>query len=272
VARLGHAAAQVLVTAAVIGRDFDLELLECATRVPVDDLLDILEAAETAALVREVLERPGRYSFRHALIQHTLHEELGPTRRARAHQHVAEALEELCAGVPGSRVGELAHHWIEATKPTTLPKAIRYSKEAGDTALRSLAPDDALHHYAKALELSVGLMDPDPVSLVDLAIGLGTAQRQTGEAVVSAPRCSTPPARRDTSATWSDSWPLPSPTTGASTARWAPSTPRRWRSSRRPLNSSAQSTPTARWCSPRCAPSSPMAARSNVGVPWPTRR
>ena len=181
VARLGHAAAQVLVTAAVIGRDFDLELLECATRVPVDDLLDILEAAETAALVREVLDRPGRYSFRHALIQHTLHEELGPTRRARAHQHVAEALEELCAGVPGSRVGELAHHWIEATKPTTLPKAIRYSKEAGDTALRSLAPDDALHHYAKALELSVGLMDPDPVSLVDLAIGLGTAQRQTGE-------------------------------------------------------------------------------------------
>ena len=43
VARLGHAAAQVLVTAAVIGRDFDLELLECATRVPVDDLLDALK-------------------------------------------------------------------------------------------------------------------------------------------------------------------------------------------------------------------------------------
>jgi len=131
VARLGHAAAQVLVTAAVIGRDFDLELLECATRVPVDDLLDILEAAETAALVREVLDRPGRYSFRHALIQHTLHEELGPTRRARAHQHVAEALEELCAGVPGSRVGGTGPSLDRGDEADHPAKAIRLLQRGG---------------------------------------------------------------------------------------------------------------------------------------------
>jgi len=134
VARLGHAAAQVLVTAAVIGRDFDLELLECATRVPVDDLLDILEAAETGgvgargARPPRPLQLPPRPDPAHAA------RGAGPDApRPRPPARGRGARGALRWGA-GSRVGELAHHWIEATKPTTLPKAIRYSKEAGDTA------------------------------------------------------------------------------------------------------------------------------------------
>ena len=97
--------------------------------------------------------RPGHYSFAHALIQHTLYEDLGPTRRARAHRQVAEALEELCGAQPGARVGELARHWTLATTPVDLTKAIEYSRQAGDAALRSLAPSDALRYYEQAREL-----------------------------------------------------------------------------------------------------------------------
>ena len=71
--------------AAVIGRDFDLDVLAAATKTSEDDLLDILEAAESVALVREPSDRSGRYSFAHALIQHTLYEGMGSNRRARAH-------------------------------------------------------------------------------------------------------------------------------------------------------------------------------------------
>ena len=181
VVRLGPDADRVLSTAAVIGRDFDLDVLERATRVPVDALLDILEAATTASLVQEVDDVPGRYNFGHALFQHTLYENLGPTRRARTHEVVALALEDFCGDEPGTRVGELARHWINATPPANLPRAIRYSHEAAAGALRSLAPDDALRHYTKSLELLQTVSDPDPVLVLDLAIGLGTAQRQTGD-------------------------------------------------------------------------------------------
>jgi class 3 adenylate cyclase len=180
VVRLGKDAERVLSVAAVIGRDFDLDLLARATKVPEDDLLDVLDAAAAVALVREVPDT-GHYNFAHALIQHTLYEDLGPNRRARTHKQVAEALESLCGDRPGNRVGELARHWFNATQPIDLAKAINYARQAGDAALSALAPGEALRYYAQALDLYPQVSDPDPVLGIDLAIGLGTAQRQTGD-------------------------------------------------------------------------------------------
>ncbi len=180
VVRLGRDAQRVLSVASVIGRDFDLDLLARATNTSDDDLLDILEAASAVALVREPENAAGRYNFAHALIQHTLYEDLGPNRRARAHRRVAEALEDLSADRHGGRVDELARHWFSATQPIDLAKAIRYSREAGDAALKALAPANALRYYVQALDVYPQTTDPDPVLGIDLAIGLGTAQRQTG--------------------------------------------------------------------------------------------
>ena len=78
-------------------------------------------------------------------------------------------------------MGELARHWFSATQPIDLAKAISYSRQAGDAALGALAPADALRYYAQALDLYPQAADPDPVLGLDLAIGLGTAQRQTGD-------------------------------------------------------------------------------------------
>ena len=181
VVRLGVSAGRVLSFASVVGRDFDLSLLAESAMTSEDDVLDILDAAIAGALVRESSDRPGHYSFAHALIQHTLYEDLGPTRRARAHRQVAEALEELCAGTPGARIGELARHWTLATAPVDLAKAIEYSRQAGDAALRSLAPSDALRYYERASEMFEQSGIDDPVLAIDLAIGLGTAQRQVGD-------------------------------------------------------------------------------------------
>ena len=181
VARLGQAAARAMHIAAVIGRDFDLDILIRATGATEDGLLDILDAAVAASLVRELAGPPGRYSFAHALIQHTIYEDLGLTRRARAHRQVAQALDQLCGDHPGARVGELARHWTLATQPIDLAKAIDYSRRAGDAALRALAPADALRYFAQALDLCTQLDHPDLVLFVDLAIGLGTAQRESGD-------------------------------------------------------------------------------------------
>ncbi len=178
--RLGDRAGRALSVAAVIGRDFDLDLLARASDCDEDELLDIVDGATAAALVREVTDVPGHYSFSHVLVQHTLYQELGATRRARAHRKVAEALETICGDRPAERAGELARHWLSATKPVDATKAIIYARQAGDAALAALAPDDAARYFSQALQLTSQHPDPDPLLHTDLLLGLGTAQRQAG--------------------------------------------------------------------------------------------
>ena len=84
-ARLGNEPLRVLSTAAVIGHEFDLDVLTAATEIDEDRLIEILERAATVALVTESSESPGRFRFVHALISHTLYQDLGPTRRQRTH-------------------------------------------------------------------------------------------------------------------------------------------------------------------------------------------
>ena len=67
--------------AAVIGRDFDFDLLDAVTDVAQEEVLDVLDSATGAALVHEVTDVVGRYSFSHALTQHTLYQGLPKVRR-----------------------------------------------------------------------------------------------------------------------------------------------------------------------------------------------
>ena len=257
VGRLGHDAERVLSLAAVIGRDFDLDVLARATKTSEDDLLDILDAAAAAALVRELADTPGRYSFAHALIQHTLYEDLGPTRRARAHRQVAEALEDLCGDRPGARVGELARHWFSATQPIDLAKAIDYSRQAADAALAALAPG----RRACATTPRPSTSTPRPTTPIRSSASTWRSGSAPPNARPETPpfatRSSTPLAGPPTSATPSGSWPPPWPTTAACSPPSAPSTPTRSRSWRWPSNGSPPTTPTGRSCSPPCARSSP---------------
>jgi tetratricopeptide (TPR) repeat protein len=179
--RLGEEVHHLLSTAAVIGRDFDLDLLGLVADVPEARLLDALEEAAGAGVVAEVAGRPGGFRFSHALFQHALYEDLPAWRRVRVHQHVATALEELCGGDPGERVTDFAHHWIAASRPISPHKVIEYAKQAGDRALAHLAPDEAVSWYAQALDLARDEAGRDSVLEADLLIGLGEAERQAGQ-------------------------------------------------------------------------------------------
>ena len=86
---------QTLTVAAVIGRTFDVELLDLLVEWTEDDLLDGLETALKASVLVESADRVGRFRFAHALINRALYDGLGATRRGRLHRRVAEALEQL---------------------------------------------------------------------------------------------------------------------------------------------------------------------------------
>ncbi len=177
--RLGDDVNRVLTLASVIGREFDLGVLDAIADDDEDTLLDLLETATNAALVTEVGELPGRFRFEHALIQHTLYQDLGATRRQRLHQRIAETLEAL-VGDHAPPIAELAHHWLAATRPSDAGKAIEYARLAGDQAIAALAPDDAIRWFTQALELQERVYPDDTPLHVDLLTGLGGAQQLAG--------------------------------------------------------------------------------------------
>ena len=180
VERLGPDARTALSAAAVIGHEFDLDLLLAVLDLPEPQLLDLLDQAVAASLLHESSERLGRFSFTHALVEHTLYGDLGRTRRAVLHRRVAEALEEQCGHEPGERVGELAGHWSAAVVSSDTAKAVYYARRAGERALEQLAPDEAVRWYGRALELYDQAAPGERSERCELLIGLGEAQRQTG--------------------------------------------------------------------------------------------
>jgi class 3 adenylate cyclase/tetratricopeptide (TPR) repeat protein len=178
---LGRDAQRVLALAAVIGRDFDVGLLATVAQVDEDEVIDLCDAA-VAAAVLQTTDRADRYTFAHALIEHTLYVGLSPARRARAHRAVAEAIESVARPDDAERVGELAHHWNAAGEPTASVKALHYAELAG-AASAELAPEESMRWYEQALDLVDRMPGEasEPRRGVRLLLGLGDAQRRCGD-------------------------------------------------------------------------------------------
>ncbi|MGN6575347.1 MAG: hypothetical protein ACTHKG_06645, partial [Nocardioides sp.] len=171
--RLPDGVGGVLVAAAVIGRDFDLATLCTAAGLDEDTVLDALDVAVGAGLVRE--DGVDRFRFGHALVRDTVYARTSATRRARWHVRIAEAL----AGVAG-REGEVARHWHGAG-PGHADKAWRADRSAGLEALRLNAYEDAIELFSSALVALAADPAASTYDEFDLLVDLGTADKATGD-------------------------------------------------------------------------------------------
>ena len=178
--RLGRLSAQtnqMLSVAAVLGRDFDLELLAALRDAPEDSLLDALDEAVGAGLVQET--GADRYRFAHVLVRATLFEELSATRRRRLHRQAGEATEKLRP----DDVVALAYHFSQAGPDGEgTSRAVHYGLAAAEQALQARALGDAEARFHQVLGL---LEDPAtgqaPARIAALC-GLGETQRDQGNA------------------------------------------------------------------------------------------
>jgi DNA-binding SARP family transcriptional activator len=155
----------VLRWAAVLGRRFDVTTVARLAGVDEEGVLDRLDAALTAGLVRE--DGVDRMRFSHALVRDTVSAGLSQSRRARMHARAAEVL----ADEPG-RASEVARHWF-AAGPARVGAAWRAGRTAAEAARRVFAHDEAVEllraatqsieqddsasreeHYALLLELA----------------------------------------------------------------------------------------------------------------------
>jgi DNA-binding SARP family transcriptional activator/predicted ATPase len=151
-ARLPEATNAVLELAAVIGREFDLDVLEGASGLGPDDTLRLLELALVTGVVVDSPDAVARYRFSHALVQETLYGELHAVRRARLHLRVADAMETLHQA-DDDRVGEMAHHFALAASADGRAKAFAYTVRLADVANARFAFEQARDQLHRGLEL-----------------------------------------------------------------------------------------------------------------------
>ena len=161
--RLSDQCNLMLTTAAIIGREFELMLLDSVMGdITEDQLLAAMDEAVTAHLIEELPQSMGLYQFTHALIQETPWEELSTTRKVRLHALIAETLEGMYGDDTGARAAELAHHFAEAEAVLGAEKLVHYSLLAGEQALATYAYEDALAHFERGLICrNIPLSGPD---------------------------------------------------------------------------------------------------------------
>ena len=157
--RLTEPCIRALTTASVIGREFELGLLEALTEpAGVEELLDLLDEAISARIIEVLPVGAGRYQFRHALMQQTLTENIPSGRKMRLHASIGEALEKAYGDDLRNHAAELAHHFTQAVPVVGDEQMLRYTLMAGERALATYAHEEAVAHFTRGLEAK----DVDP--------------------------------------------------------------------------------------------------------------
>jgi tetratricopeptide (TPR) repeat protein len=175
--RLSERARRLLDLAAVAGSEFDAELVRAGTGEPEETVLDALDDALRAGLLREL---PGteRLAFAHALVRDALVGQLSAARRASLHRRIADVLAERAESAPEQWLAPLAHHALAGAQADPEP-ALAYALDAARQALERLAWEDAV----ELLERAEGLARrrAAPGRLAEVLVALGGARLRAGE-------------------------------------------------------------------------------------------
>jgi tetratricopeptide (TPR) repeat protein len=140
---------QLLQTAAVIGTQVPLVLLQAIAEVPEEALhlgLAHLQAAEFLYETRLFPEH--EYTFKHALTQQVAYETLLQERRRVLHARIVEALEGRVGDGGAEQVERLVQH---ALRGEVWDKALAYCRQAGEKAMTQSAHREAVGYFEQAL-------------------------------------------------------------------------------------------------------------------------
>ena len=177
---------EALAVASVIGREFDLRVLQRVSGIAAHRLSAALEEAVAARVLVElpVSSVPGgTFRFNHALMRETIYAGLPRRRRSHLHRRTGEVLEEVYAGSLDLHLAELAHHFEAAGRVPGGGRAMRYAARAGERAASLLAFEEASGYYERALRALAGDRGPrgSEPRRCDLLLALGETQWRAGD-------------------------------------------------------------------------------------------
>jgi tetratricopeptide (TPR) repeat protein len=155
--RLPTTAKHLLQTAAVIGKDVALPLLQAVTEVSEEAMHRDLGHLQAAEFLYETYAPTALvYAFKHALTQEVAYQSLVRRVRQQYHAHIAQVLEKRFPEVAEAQPELLAHHYVEADRGA---QAMPYWRRAGQRAVERSANVEAISHFTKGLELLEALPD-----------------------------------------------------------------------------------------------------------------
>ena len=172
--RLGDGVADVLATAALLGVEFPLDVLE---EIHGSGVLEALDRARRAGLVTESEPASGRHVFGHALVAEALAQRLSPPLRRRRHRRIAEAVIGRAERDPAGHAAEAARHLQAALPDADRAQVVRWSSAAAERASALLADAEAAAHHRRALT-ALGGDDPRRGAML---IALGDAANRAGD-------------------------------------------------------------------------------------------
>jgi predicted ATPase len=155
--RLPPAAKRLIQTAAVIGTEVAVPLLQAVAELPTEALDQALAHLQAAECLTEIHLVPDlTYTFKHVLLQEAAYQSLLRSTRQQIHQHIAQVLERQFPETGGTQPELLAQHYTEAGQPA---QAIPYWQRAGQRALERSAPTEAISHLTHGLALLTTLAE-----------------------------------------------------------------------------------------------------------------
>jgi tetratricopeptide (TPR) repeat protein len=168
-------------TAAVLGMEVPLGLLQAIAELPEDTLhrgLTHLQAAEFLYETRLFPEHA--YTFKHALTHEVAYRSLLQERRRALHTRIVEALEALASERLVDQVERLADH---AMRGEVWDKALVYCRQAGAKAMERSASREAAGCYEQALAALEHLPEQGALreQAIDLRLDLDTARSVLGQ-------------------------------------------------------------------------------------------
>ncbi len=173
---------EALEVACVIGQEFELPVLQGALGVPGERLLLGLDEATKARIVAP-RSRAGTFGFVHETIREALYEELSTALRVDLHRRVAEAIEARLVG--DLRANDLAYHYYHGLPRAEPARVERHARQAGESAMRRFAYEDAAQFFGWALEAQRFQDGVDARSCCEVLLALATAQRMSSRVVDS---------------------------------------------------------------------------------------
>jgi tetratricopeptide (TPR) repeat protein len=140
---------RLLQTAAVIGTEVPLALLQALAEVPDEALRGGLAHLQAAEFLYETRLFPElAYTFKHALTHEVAYGSLLQERRRTLHAGIVATLERLAPERVAEQVDLLAHH---AYRGEVWDKAITYGRQAGTKAIAHSAYHEAVTSFEQAL-------------------------------------------------------------------------------------------------------------------------
>jgi tetratricopeptide (TPR) repeat protein len=159
--------------AAVVGREFDVDVVAETADLTRSDCLAALDDAFWGGLVSSVGDGL-HWRFVHMVAGETIYDGLAPGHRAKLHVAVARTLQKRFADAPDRAAGTVAEHYRKGLAAAVPQEAFEALIAAAEAAERSFSFEEAAEHRETALEILGRVVPADPRVRFETLLSLTT--------------------------------------------------------------------------------------------------